>query len=58
MTEVTFKIPPPTEQPFLFRAALLNAIRSAISQAHVDGSIDVATAVRCLSALPMPADSP
>jgi hypothetical protein len=56
--EVRFTIPSPADNAFLFRRALLDAIRSAISQAHVDGVLDVATAVRCLAALPMPADPP
>jgi hypothetical protein len=57
-TQMAFTIPLPAGNAFLFRRALLDAIRSALSQAHVDGLIDVQTAVRCLSALPMPADQP
>jgi hypothetical protein len=50
---ITFIMPPASESPFLFRRALLAAIRSAISEAHVDGQIDVQTTVAALGALPM-----
>jgi hypothetical protein len=56
-SEITFRIPPPAASPFHFRRALLNAIRTAISQAHVHGELDTETVVRCLGALPMPMDS-
>jgi hypothetical protein len=56
-TAITFKLPPQAESPFLFRRTLLNAIRLAVSDAHIAGQIDVKTAVAALAALPMP-DAP
>lgn len=53
---VTFEIPPPAD-PFLFRRALLEAIRLAIGEAQVAGKIDAATAVACFRALPTPEPS-
>jgi hypothetical protein len=54
---ITFTIPPPADSPFLFRRALLDAIRSAISAAQIAGGIDTSLAIDCLKALPMP-DAP
>jgi len=55
--KITFTVPPPSNSPFIFRRAFLGAIRTAISQAHADGMIDVKTAVAALAALPI-ADPP
>ncbi len=52
MATIAVNMPAPAESPFLFRRAFLNAIRTAISQAQIDGRIDAATAVACNRALP------
>jgi len=56
-TQISFAMPPSSSSPFVFKRALLGAIRTAISQAHADGMIDVKTAVAALAALPI-ADPP
>jgi hypothetical protein len=58
MPVIQFTLPRAESSPFLFRKALLESIRRAISQAHVDGDLDVQTTVACLKALPVPEAQP
>jgi hypothetical protein len=48
---ITFEIPPRSDQPYLFRRDFVNAIRTAIGKAQIEGEIDAALAVECLKAL-------
>jgi hypothetical protein len=50
---LTVEIPPAAESQFLFRRAFLNAIRLAINEAQIAGTIDAPTAVECFKALPI-----
>jgi hypothetical protein len=43
----------PQLSPFLFKRALLEAIRLAVSEAHIRGEIDVEVTVSILGALPV-----
>jgi hypothetical protein len=55
---IKFAVPGPENSPFLFKKALIESIRRAISQAHVDGDLDVQTTVNCLKSLPVPEPRP
>lgn len=54
MKTVTVEIPPRDAgaNQILFRREFLRRIRSAISQAQINGELDAETAVECFKALP------
>ena len=52
MASITVEIPPASETPFLFRRAFLHAVRLAIGAAQIAGTVDAATLVECMRALP------
>jgi hypothetical protein len=50
---IAVTIPPQSDSAFVFRREFLGAIRKAISEAQVAGTIDTDIAVACFKALPI-----